>query len=239
MKLYEDAFILESHHQAFGDNGTDINPTELPQEFYEQRFVYRYKEIFDVLLKVRNTPAVRSPFDFLNFIYYCEHYRVKGQESGERSRYLGKLSMLVTGCGFMNTLGRALFHDMINSILLAFKSEIMGMHVPVFAPTQQMTNISRVLISEIADHLHILEFRRMTPRGETRARNASNCLSLTEVKIENLYEANSCVMYETKEYEVNLTANRVYKVGDGQQRPLSAIALLQHETLGKCSKDDY
>ena len=216
LKLYEDAFILESHHQAFGDNGTDLSPTELPQDFYEQRFVYRYKEIFEVLLKVRNTPAVRSPFDFLNFIYYCEHYRVKGQESGERSRILGKLSMLVTGCGFMNTLGRSLFHDMINSVLLSFKCEILGMEVPVLDPAPKMSHISRILISDPADHASILAFRQRSASAKTRTLNASGCLCYTFVNIEKLYDGSSCLMIKTNSYEVNLSANRVYKRDDGE-----------------------
>lgn len=60
--------------------------------------------------------------------------------------------MLITGCGFMNTAGRALFHDMLNSILLTFKCDIARDEVPVFAPTWYMSHTTRFIGVDPADH---------------------------------------------------------------------------------------
>ena len=115
--------------------------------------------MFDVLIRVQNTHAVRSPCDFLNFLYYCEHYRNKTQHHGKRTKLLGKIAMLVTGCGFVNTAGRALFHDMLNSILLTFKCDVLRDKVPLFAPTWYMSHTTRFTGFtglDKCDHDHIL-----------------------------------------------------------------------------------
>jgi hypothetical protein len=53
-----------------------------------------------------------------------------------------------------------------------------------------------------------------------------------------LDNAEDCVMYRADEFEVNLTANRIWSVkNNGKKRPLHGIVLLQHETLGKSGKD--